>query len=290
MTISKKTTYKIVILTSVFLGFIGVLLLFLLNSSLVVNALVNVEGMIQATLIILVRIIILSITTYYLLNKWFKQEAQYLSDIPFLLSLFFLILTFGKAIDLFWDMTFNILSEGIVLLLLKIRYITIVLEVAPLIYLGLEILFFRLEDRFQKLKNKTHRDKLRIRLISLMVIIELVVIIMTPGYNTLALLLPVIVIPSLLGIVYIFFLAYRLNRLTVVKPKFLTIGFFLYLISNILRPVMQRVLGDNASYISVVELIDIFVFLVIFLGLYKKKSVVKGLISSKETIVNPKTI
>ena len=289
MTISKKTSYKIVILTSVCLSFIGVLLLFLLNSSLVVNALINVEGMAQATLIILVRIIILSITTYYLLKKWFKQEAQYLSDIPFLLSLFFVILTFGKAIDIYWDMTFNILSESIVLLLLKIRYITIVLEVAPLIYLGLEILFFRLEDRFQKLKDKTHTDKLRIRLISLMVLIELIVIVMTPGYNTLALLLPVIVIPSLLGIVYIFYLAYRLNRLSIVKPKILTIGFFLYLISNILRPVMQKILGDNANYISVVELIDIFVFLVIFLGLYKKTRV-KSAIYNEKIVVNPTNI
>jgi hypothetical protein len=204
------------------------------------------------------------------LKKWFNQEAQYLSDIPFLLSLFFLILTFGKGVDLFWDMTFNIFNEEIVLLLLKIRYIIIVLEVAPLIYLGLEILFFRLEDRFQKLKNREYMDKIRLRIILLMVISELIIIIITPEYNILALLLPVIVIPSLLGIVYIFFLAYRLNRLTVVKPKILTIGFLLYLISNILRPVMQRVLGDNASYISVVELIDIFIFLVIFLGLYKK--------------------
>ncbi len=289
MTISKKTSYKIVILTSVCLGFIGVLLLFLLNSSLVVNALLNVEGMAQATLIILVRIIILSITTYYLLKKWFKQEAQYFSDIPFLLSLFFLILTFGKAIDIYWDMTFNILSESIVLLMLKIRYITIVLEVAPLIYLGLEILFFRLEDRYQKLKDKTYTDKLRIRLISLMVIIELIVIVMTPGYNTLALLLPVIVIPSLLGIVYIFFLAYRLNRLSIVKPKILTVGFFLYLISNILRPVMQKILGDNASYISVVELIDVFVFVVIFFGLYKKAGV-KKVLYNKDIVVNPTSI
>ncbi len=289
MTISKKTSYKIVILTSVCLGFIGVLLLFLLNSSLVVNALLNVEGMAQATLIILVRIIILSITTYYLLKKWFKQEAQYFSDIPFLLSLFFLILTFGKAIDIYWDMTFNILSESIVLLMLKIRYITIVLEVAPLIYLGLEILFFRLEDRYQKLKDKTYTDKLRIRLISLMVIIELIVIVMTPGYNTLALLLPVIVIPSLLGIVYIFFLAYRLNRLSIVKPKILTVGFFLYLISNILRPVMQKILGDNASYISVVELIDVFVFVVIFFGLYKKAGV-KKVLYNKDIVINPTSI
>jgi hypothetical protein len=270
MVTSKKAIYKIILVTGICIGIIGVLLLFLLNSALIINALQNVEGLYQVTFIILIRIIILAITTFYLLKKWFNQEAQFLSDIPFLLSLFFLILTFGKAIDLFWDMTFNIFNEDIVLLLLKIRFITIVLEVAPLIYLGLEILFFRLEDRFQKLKNKAYVDKFRFRIIFLMVLIELIVIIIAPEYGLLGTLLPVIVIPSLLGIVYIFFLAYRLNRLTVVKPKILTVGFFLYLISNILRPVIQNILGENASYISVAELIDIFVFVVIFLGLYKK--------------------
>ena len=250
------------------MGIIGVLLLFLLNSSLIINALRDVEGLFQVTLIILIRIIILSITTFYLLKKWFKQEAQYFSDIPFLLSLFFLILTFGKAIDLFWDITFNVFNEDIVLLLLKIRFITIILEVAPLIYLGLEILFFRLEDKFQKLRNKIFMNKLRFRMILLIVITELIVVILVPEYNILGTVLPLIVIPSLLGIVYIFFLAYRLNRLSVVKPKILTIGFFLYLISNILRPVIQNILGENASYISVAELIDIIVFIVIFLGYF----------------------
>ncbi|MFW9772705.1 MAG: hypothetical protein ACFFEO_11170 [Candidatus Thorarchaeota archaeon] len=270
MPISKKNSYKITILTSVSIATIGILILFLLNAPLIINAFNAVEGLFQVTIIIIIRIIILSLTTIYLLKKWFKQEAQYLSDIPFLLSLFFLILTFGKAIDLFWDITFNLFSETIVLLLLKIRFIIIVLEVAPLIYLGLEILFFRLEDKYQKLKSKTYMDKLRLRIILLIVIIELTAIIITSDYNTLGVMLPFIVIPSLLGIVYIFFLAYRLNRLTVVKPKILTIGFLLYLISNILRPVIQNILGENASYISLAELIDIIVFLVIFMGLYKK--------------------
>jgi hypothetical protein len=84
------------------------------------------------------------------------------------------------------------------------------------------------------------------------------------------LLLPIIVIPSLLGIVYIFYLASRLKRLSVIKPKILTIGFFLYLISNILRPLIQNIIGENASYIILAEFVDILVFLVIFMGLYKK--------------------
>lgn len=82
--------------------------------------------------------------------------------------------------------------------------------------------------------------------------------------------LPIILIPSLLGIVYIFYMAYSLNRLTIVKPGILTISFFLYMLSNVFRPIMQNILGETASYIIVVEIVDIIIFMIIFLGLYKK--------------------
>ena len=148
MVILKKRSYKLIIFICVNLGIFGIILLYMLNSSLIVKAFNDYAGALEVVYVILIRVLILSITTFYLLKKWFKQEAQYLSDIPFLLSLFFLILAFGKAIDLFWDLTFFTYSEFMVLFLIKIRYIIIILEVAPLIYLGLEIVFFRLEEKF----------------------------------------------------------------------------------------------------------------------------------------------
>jgi hypothetical protein len=100
--------------------------------------------------------------------------------------------------------------------------------------------------------------------------VESIVIIIIPNFTLIGMVLPMILIPSLLGIVYIFYLAYRLNRLSVVKPKILTIGFFIYLVSNIFRPIMQNILGESANYIIVVEFVDLIIFVVIFLGLYKK--------------------
>jgi hypothetical protein len=271
MIISKKSKYKISIFTCISLGIIGVILLYWLNFSLIIKAFSEYEGAFQVVLIILIRIAVLSITTTYLLNKWFKQEAQYLSDIPFLLSLFFLILIFGKTVDLFWDLTYFTFNDTIVLLLLKARYFIIICEVAPLVYLGFEIIFFRLEDKFIKLRNKKFMNKLRARLIILIFSVETIVVFAIPNVTVLARALPIILIPSLIGIVYIFYLAYKLNRLTVVKPKFLTIGFLLYMISNIFRPLMQSILGGTHIYIIVVESVDLLIFLVIFFGLYKKK-------------------
>ncbi|KKL68934.1 hypothetical protein LCGC14_2120040 [marine sediment metagenome] len=110
----------------------------------------------------------------------------------------------------------------------------------------------------------------RARLILLIVGIESAAIIFIPDITILGMVLLIILIPSLAGIVYIFYLAYRLKRLRVIKPKILTIGFLLYMISNIFRPVMQNILGETANYLIVVVFLDVCIFVVIFLGLYKK--------------------
>ncbi|MHA2037634.1 MAG: hypothetical protein ACW972_01930 [Promethearchaeota archaeon] len=265
---TSKKKYKLILTLGISVGIICILCLYLFTLPLIINNII--EGTLQIVLIISTRIVILTITTYYLYNKWFHQEAQYLSDIPFLLGLFFLILLFGKFIDLHWDLTFFLYDGTTVLYYLKLRYLIIILEVAPLLYLGLEIIFFRLEEKFQKLKDKRYMNKLRIEIMLCVIVIESISVFIVPNYTLLGRLLPIILIPSLIGIVYIFFLAYRLNRLSVVKPKILTVGFFLYLISNIFRPVMQNIIGDNPNYIILVESVDLIIFIIIFLGLYKK--------------------
>ncbi len=270
MVLSKKGRYKLALFISIVLAIIGVGALFGFNWSLIIQAFQDYEGAFEVLLVISIRILILSITLIYLFHKWFKQEAQYLSDIPFLLGMFFLILIFGKAVDLLWDLTFFTFSDEIVTLFLKFRFFIIILEVAPLIYLGMEIIFFRLEDRFNKLKDKAYMNRLRKVLISVIILIESFVIVISPHFTILGIILPIILIPSLLGIVYIFYMAYSLNRLTIVKPGILTISFFLYMLSNVFRPVMQNLLGETASYIIVVELVDIIIFLIVFFGLYKK--------------------
>ncbi|MBY8985233.1 MAG: hypothetical protein KGD65_09210 [Candidatus Lokiarchaeota archaeon] len=265
---TSKNIYKLIISLSIFVGIICILCLYLFTLQIILDNII--EGTLQIVLIISTRIVILSITTYYLFHKWFHQEAQYLSDIPFLLGLFFLILIFGKFVDLHWDLTFLVYDEATVLSYLKFRFILIIIEVAPLLFLGLEIIFFRIEDKFPRLKDKRYMNKLRAKIMALITGIELVVVFIIPNFTIMGMFLPVILIPSLIGIVYIFFLAYRLNRLTVVKPNILTIAFFLYLLSNVFRPLMQNILGDNPSYIIIVEWVDLIIFIVIFLGLYKK--------------------
>ncbi|MFW9897082.1 MAG: hypothetical protein ACFFD7_14850, partial [Candidatus Thorarchaeota archaeon] len=136
--------------------------------------------------------------------------------------------------------------------------------------LGFEIIFFRLEDIFQKLRNKEYMNQLRLKLIIIIVIVEFIAVSLSPTVLILTMLLPIFLIPSFMGIVYIFVLAYRYNRLSVVKPKILTIGFSLLLASSIVRMLLFLLLGENAGWVIFVEIIDLSIYIVVFFGLYKK--------------------
>lgn len=134
----------------------------------------------------------------------------------------------------------------------------------------MEVIFFRLEDKYNTLKSRAYMNRLRTILIAVIVIIESIIVLIGPSVTIVTMILPFILIPSLIGIVYIFYMAYRFNRLTVVKPGILTIGFFLYMLSSIFRPLLLNIIGEEAIYLVIVETVDIIIFLIIFFGLYKK--------------------
>lgn len=264
--------YKFLLFLGITLGILMCIFLFAFNSSMIIQSINEIEGIWGIIIIISVRIILLSYMSFYVFNKWFKQEEQFLSDIPHLFGLFLLLLTFGKVLDLFWDLTYFRFDNEYVLLLLKIRFFIIILEFIPLMYLSIVMIFYSLSlrDRFNKLKNKKYSEKLTIRVLIIITIIEIIPIIMAPDVFILSRVLPIILIPSLIVIIYIFFFAYKHQRLSQIHPLLLAIGFLLYTISSIARVVIIALLGESANTIILAETIDLFVFIVIFIGLYMK--------------------
>ena len=83
-------------------------------------------------------------------------------------------------------------------------------------------------------------------------------------------LLPFMVLPSLATIVYVFYVAYRQKVLSEIHPLILMLGYGVYFFTNILRPVLKNLIENESIFIIIVELIDIFVFIIIFIGFIKK--------------------
>ncbi|MFX0022580.1 MAG: hypothetical protein ACFE9S_09650 [Candidatus Hermodarchaeota archaeon] len=274
----KSNWYKLGLSTGSLIGFMSVFILYFLNLDIIIQAYNDIQGMELVVIILLVRILILFGSSMYMFFKWFKQEQQFLSDIPFLFGIFFLLLTFGKMIDLFFDFTYLYFPEPLNLLVIKIRYFIIIFTVLSLIYLSTTMILFSLSlrDKFQNLRDETSRNKSSLIIVIIVVVIESTAVIIVSDTPSISVLLPAVVIPSLLVIVWLFAFSHRNKRLSQVNSFILMIGFAAYLLSQILRPLFQRILGENTSYINVVEIIDLIIFGVIFLGFYMEASYVKN--------------
>ena len=263
--------YLFVLLLGVILGSIAVMLLYILNWEVIVGSYNTQEGALGVVLIISSRILIVSGMAFYTFFRWFKQEEQYFSDIPFLFGLFFMFLVFGKTLDMFVAFIFFQLNASIVLVVLKIRYFIMILDFFPMIYLSSEMILFSfsLKPRYKRLTSEKERNKTSLKFITLILIIEGIAGLIAPNSIILSIYYPIIVIPSLLTIVWLFYFAYKNKRLSQVNTLILTIGFGLYLISQIIRPLAQFVIGESAVFLIFAETIDLIIFIIIFVGFSK---------------------
>jgi len=268
----KKTLYLTCLLIGVITGSILVICLYFANWSILITSYNENDGALGVILIIVFRIAILSGMTCYTFFRWFKQEEHYLSDIPFLFGLFFLLLVFGKALDLLGDLVFFYIEDSIILLILKIRFIILIISLLPMIYLSIGMILFSLslKEKYNKLKDEQFHNKIRKTIIILILLIESVAGIFAPSITVLSFYYPIIAIPSLLTIFWLFYFAFKNKRLSQVDPSILTIGFGALLVSQILRPLAQFFIGESVSFLIVVEIIDLIIFLIIFIGFYKK--------------------
>ena len=269
---NKKTFYLTIISISVIIGIISVVLLYIFNWNSIVQSYLTHEGALGVVLIISCRIIILSGMVIYTFYKWFQQEQQYFSDLPFLFGIFFLFLVFGKALDLFADFIYFQLDEILVLNVLKTRYIIMIFDFLPMIYLSMEMILFSfsLRTKLNQLTNEEMRNKINYRLIFSILLIEFIAGILAPNVRSLTIYYPIIIIPSLITIFWLFRFAYKNKRLSQVNTLILTIGFGAYLVSQIVRPLAQFIIGESDVFVIFAESIDLVIFLVIFLGFYRE--------------------
>ena len=268
----KKKLYMVVNSLLEVLGTIMITILYAINMSAIYDGYTQTEGIFEVVILILIRIFLLAGMTWVMFRKWYKQEDHYFADLPFLFGLFFFFLIFGKFLDLLFDLTFFTLEKDMVLFLLKIRFFVVILTLFPMIYLSIGMFLYNLslKEKHEKLRVEKHRDKVRIRIIILIVLIEMIAVIMAPNTTIIGILLPVFVIPSLIIIVWLFQFAYRNKRLSQVNPLILTFGFSAYLVSQIIRPLLQHLVASAALYIILAELIDLIIFIIIFIGFYIK--------------------
>jgi hypothetical protein len=272
ISIQKKKFYLTTILSSVILGICLIVLLYSFSWTIILESYTEYNGALGVVLVITSRIGIVSGMAIYTFIQWFKQEEQYFSDLPFLFGLFFLLLVFGKALDMYNAFIFFQVGELMVLIITKIRFIIMILDFLPMIYLSIGMILFSLslKEKNRSLRDEKRLNAVRVRIIILIIIGELTAILTINSISIISILYPIVVIPSLITIVWLFNFAYRNKRLSQVNASILWIGFSAYLVSQIVRPLVQFIIGESALFLIIAETLDLSIFVVIFIGFYKR--------------------
>ncbi|MHA2400781.1 MAG: hypothetical protein ACXADU_18070, partial [Promethearchaeota archaeon] len=142
ISIQKKKFYLATLLSSVILGIVLITLLYSFSWTIIIDSYTEYNGALGVVLVITSRIGIVTGMTIYTFIQWFKQEEQYFSDLPFLFGLFFLLLVFGKALDMYNAFIFFQVGEIMVLIITKLRFIIMILDFLPMIYLSIGMILF----------------------------------------------------------------------------------------------------------------------------------------------------
>jgi hypothetical protein len=266
---SKKKKFLYSSITIILVLTIIFSVLYSLYWSALITTIFSSEGLWIGVVAIIGRALVLGIMSFFLYRKWLRQEAIYISDAYFLFGSFFGILTCAKIYDLFFNLVVisGAFSIEFSLLLAKIRFFIIIVNLFPILYIGLDaILIYINMNRNKELNNKQF-NKLRLRIMFGFVLVSTLVIVLAPTINFLNLVFPFITILVYIAIAFMFLFMYKNKRLVQANGLIIGVAFICFIVSGLLRTIL---INENFSYSIFAELIDIGVNLFMFIGFISK--------------------
>ncbi|NVM18254.1 MAG: hypothetical protein HWN80_11110 [Candidatus Lokiarchaeota archaeon] len=266
---SKKKKFLYSIFTIILVLTIFFSVLYYLYWPTLIATIFSSEGLWIGVVLIICRTLILGIMSFFLYRKWLRQEAIYISDAYFLFGSFFGILTCAKVYDLFYNLVIisGVFNPEFVLLLVKIRFFIIIVNLLPVLYIGLDAILIYINMNKNKEMDKKQFSKLRLRIMFGFALVTALVIVLAPTLNFLNLVFPFITILIYIAIAFMFLFMYKNKRLTQANGLIIGIAFICFIVSNLLRTILINI---NLSYSIFAELIDIGINLFMFIGFISK--------------------
>lgn len=282
----KKKLFKRIILGNMILVFSAYTILYYLFWPSFRETLLNIEAFSIITGIIFMRVFIFLLMTYILFRQWIKQESIYTSDAYFLFGTTFIILIAGKLFDLFYNFIHasGSFSEDFTFNLLKIRYLIIILNVIPLLYLGLQVLITLVKVYIKDL-SKQQFNRIRLAIIIVFLSVISLLIIFTNERAKLYNLLPVIVSGTMIGIVVMFLFMYKNKHLSQAHGLIIGAGFILAILFSFVRIILLLTFDETLTIIYS-EIFDMIAYSIIFTGfILKPKYAKEKIVAFPEVII-----
>ncbi|MFX0177374.1 MAG: hypothetical protein ACFE85_14240 [Candidatus Hodarchaeota archaeon] len=272
----KKRKYKYLLLGSSIALLVIFLLVYSLYWSTIIYVLTQIEGTWLATIASIVRIIILGIMSFFLFRKWLKQEAIYTSDAYFLFALFFFVLTFGKIYDLLYNLILisESFGEAVLLYLQKVRFIIVVLNILPILYIGLEAIMTFISVYIKEISKKQF-NKLRLWIVIIFLVLVSFIIVTSTSITFLISVLPFLTLAIFVMIAIMFLFMYKNKRLSQANGLIIGLAFLVFIFTNIARSIISvRALSEPSLFV-IAETLDIAANFLMFIGFISKPKYAK---------------
>jgi len=230
----KKGLFKRTILILYIISTLSILSLFLIYWPYFLASLEIMEGIEYLIVFMTFRIMFTTGVCYFFYLKWFKQEAIYTSDAYFLIGSYFFIMIYGKAMDMFLYLT-NVVGffpESSYLIIVKLRYVLMLFNAMPLLYIGLEALITLFNTYIKDLTRKQF-NKIRMYIILGFIALFSMIIMFSPSLSVALRITPIMAAIIMLGIVIMFIFMYANKRLSQANGLIVGIGFLLFVITSI---------------------------------------------------------
>jgi len=268
---AKKIKYRWYLIGSVVIIGIIFTFLYVIFWSTISYSLTQLPNTILSVIASLIRIVVLGIMSLILFIKWFKQEAIYTSDAYFLFALFFMVLTCGKIFDLHYNLLLvsELHNDTFLLVFLKIRFFLIVLNLLPVLYIGLQAIL-TLSSAYIKEMSKARFNKIRSWILFIFAVVFSIIIVLATNISFLITVLPFFTILIYIALAIMFLFMYKNEHLSQANGLLIGIAFFAFVVSNIFRAIMSVYALDTPSIFFIIEGVDIFVNFLMFIGFIKK--------------------
>ncbi len=203
------------------------------------------------------RVFTMDVISLLLFKKWMKAERRFLTDIPFLMGMFFLLFGIAKIIDVYIYYTFTLdqarTPEGELFNIGKTRAVFLALESIPMWTLAMLIW-------------APNKKKIQFSVIAIVSIIYLYLILMMQDYRDLMISVPIIVIPVIIIHIITYIFLYSGRRLPVINSKWLIIGFTWMLINSLLFGLFRTPEPQPWGYVWIHESIELVIVIILGYG------------------------
>lgn len=204
--------------------------------------------------VMLVRISILSVFSCMLLVQWYKSSNRSFKDFKFLFGLQFTFMLISKITDLIIYEVIgsidNLKSDISYLMLTKLRWTLMISTITP-VFSMMVFIWFNKDRRKQIIANTSF------------IVGSLLMILLASDYTSLQVITTVMILPLMIMAIFTFLNLHVHRRLPKFNSLLMAFAYFIYLISQLLRPVITGT-GDNNIWIS--ELIEAVTWLMMGLS------------------------